>query len=95
VRKIVSVAFAGMLFFSMFAHAQTPSQSAKFADSLRTLSEDLAESNRTLLDMSQGMPIDSADQLAVSRITDTLQFTGSVHDGARQGSCRLIYAARG
>ena len=79
-RKIVSVAFAGILFFSMFAHAQRPSQSAKFADSLSTLSEGLAQSNRTLLDMWRGMPTDSADQNAVSSITDELKFISSILD---------------
>lgn len=76
--------FARVIALSLFllstAYAQSPSQSAKFADSFGTLAESLGEANQTLFDMSRGMPVDSTDENAVSSITETLLYTGVILD---------------
>ncbi len=80
--KFIRYVLVLALFLLSNAYAQTPSQSAKFADSLGKLSGSLAESNLTLLQMGDGLPSGSADQNAISSITDILMFATSVIDRA-------------
>lgn len=86
--------FAQVLALSLFvlstAYAQTPTQSEKFAALISPLSDKLAQSNRTLLDMSSGIPPESGDQNAIFSISENLMIASEVLD--RVSDLALIHS---